>query len=432
MHIYFSGIGGTGIGPLAMIAQQAGFSVSGSDKQDSEYFRHLKQCGITNIHIGQDLEQIKGVHESQPIDWLVYSSAVPIENPDAPELQFCSDNNIKATRRDDFMNFVLDNGKLKLIGIAGTHGKTTTTAMTVWLAQQVGMKASHLLPAKTSFAEMGDYKQDSEYFILECDEFDRTFLSYKPYISLISGVDYDHPDIYLTRDDYQQAFRDYINQSNHTLLWQIDSAALQIKPSDSVTVLPDNESNLNQLRLFGLVNRRDAWLVIQAINRLTKHPVSDLIEHMNKFPGISRRFEKIADHVYSDYAHTPEKIRGAIQMSHEIADDKVVVIYEGLHNTRQHFIKDDLFNLFDSVKKFYVVPSYLAREDESLDLLTPSDIVRMTSQPNKGVATDKNENLKQIIITHQQAGDLVLCLTAGGGGSLDEWLRKEFKQDESA
>jgi N-methylhydantoinase B/oxoprolinase/acetone carboxylase alpha subunit len=74
----------------------------------------------------------------------------------------------------------------------------------------------------------------------------------------------------------------------------------------------------------------------------------------------------------------------------------------------------------------------LAREDESLDLLTPSDIVRMTSQPNKGVATDKNENLKQIIITHQQAGDLVLCLTAGGGGSLDEWLRKEFKQDESA
>lgn len=428
MHIYFSGIGGTGIGPLAMIAQQAGLSVSGSDKQDSDYFQHLLKNGLTNIHIGQDLEQITKIHETQPIDWLVYSSAVPIENPNAPELQFCRDNGIKTTKRDDFMNHILETSNLKLIGIAGTHGKTTTTAMTVWLAKQVGLSASHLLPAKTSFSEMGEYRQGSEYFILECDEFDRTFLSYKPFLSLISGVDYDHPDIYSTRDDYQSAFRDYINQSEHTVLWEIDSNALGLPPTETTTILPDNEISLNKLRLFGLVNRRDAWLVIQAIHRLTNLPVDELIEHMNKFPGISRRFEKIDEHLYSDYAHTPEKIRGAIQMAREIAGDKVIVVYEGLHNTRQHFIKEDLAHLFDDVKKLYVVPTYLAREDESLELLSPSDIVRLTSQPDKGVATDKNENLKQIIITHQQAGDLIVCLTAGGGGSLDEWLRREFQK----
>ncbi len=426
MHIYFSGIGGTGIGPLAMIAQQVGHNVSGSDKQDSDYFQHLSSHGITNIHVGQDLEQISVVHAGQPIDWLVYSSAVPIENPDAPELQFCRENGIKATKRDDFMNFILDEKQLKLIGIAGTHGKTTTTAMAVWLAQQVGLNTSHLLPAKTKFCEMGEYKQGSEYFILECDEFDRTFLSYSPYISIISGVDYDHPDIYSTRDDYQEAFRTFIGQSQHTITWQMDVEALQLQANDKITVLPDNEEKLNMLSLFGHVNRKDAWLVIQAIHRLTQSTIEELVGHMNKFPGVSRRFEKITEHVYSDYAHTPEKIKGAIQMAHELVGDNVVVIYEGLHNTRQHFIKEELVHLFDSVKKLYVVPSYLAREDESLELLSPSDIVRITSQPENGVATDKNENLKQIIAAHQQAGDMVLCLTAGGGGSLDEWLRQKF------
>jgi UDP-N-acetylmuramate--alanine ligase len=77
MHIYFSGIGGTGIGPLALIAHQAGFTVSGSDKQTSAYTAYLQKQGITNIRIGQTEEAIQGVHQNNPIDWFVYSSALP-------------------------------------------------------------------------------------------------------------------------------------------------------------------------------------------------------------------------------------------------------------------------------------------------------------------------------------------------------------------
>lgn len=85
MHIFFSGIGGTGIGPLAIIAHQAGHTVSGSDKQDSQYIHYLRGHGISDIHIGQSEEQIREVHEQSPIDWYVFSSAVAIEQPDAPE-----------------------------------------------------------------------------------------------------------------------------------------------------------------------------------------------------------------------------------------------------------------------------------------------------------------------------------------------------------
>ena len=91
MHIYFSGIGGAGIGPLALIASESGYTVSGSDKQDSQYIDYLREHGITNIHIGQTKEIIQKVHEETPIDWFVYTSALPLENPNAPELLFCKE-----------------------------------------------------------------------------------------------------------------------------------------------------------------------------------------------------------------------------------------------------------------------------------------------------------------------------------------------------
>jgi UDP-N-acetylmuramate--alanine ligase len=105
-----------------------------------------------------------------------------------------------------------------------------------------------------------------------------------------------------------------------------------------------------------------------------------------------------------------------------------VVVYEGLHNTRQHFIKEELVHLFDSVKHLYIVPSYLAREDQSLKLLTPDDLRLLLSAEAQTItdAAALDDNLRQTIITHLEAGDTVLCITAGGGNSLDEWLRTQF------
>jgi UDP-N-acetylmuramate--alanine ligase len=419
MHIFFSGIGGAGIGPLSMIAKQAGYTVSGSDKQDSSYIQYLQKHNVTNIHIGQTKEALQKVHAKNPIDWFVYSSAVAKENPDGAEMKFCEEQNIKISKRDELLNKILDDKKLKLIAIAGTHGKTTTTAMTVWLLQELGIPASHLLPAKTSFADMGHYEPGSEYFVYECDEYDRNFLSYHPYVSLITGIDWDHPDIYPTRENYYQAFVDFICQSTN----------VSAHPDDleRIGLSGERESiSLDQFTLAGEVNRKNGQLVVEAIGKITDKKTEELVSIINDFPGVSRRFEEIAPRLFTDYAHTPEKVRGALQLAHEVAGDNVVVVYEGLHNTRQHFIKEDLVHLFDSVKQLYIVPSYLAREDTSLEMLTPEKLVNLTSQPEKAVASQLNNKLKLSIQSHIDEGDLVLCLTAGGGDSLDEWLRKEF------
>jgi UDP-N-acetylmuramate--alanine ligase len=420
MHIYFSGIGGTGIGPLALIAKKAGYTVSGSDKQDSDYIQYLKANGVNDIHIGQEYDQIQMVHDNNPIEWFVHTSALSIENPNAPELKFCMDHGIKISKRDELINHIIAQKGLKIIAVAGTHGKTTTTAMLVWLFKATSTPVSYSIGAKISYGEMGEYDPSSEYFVYEADEFDRNFLQFSPYLSVIPGIAYDHPDIYPTQEEYNQAFRDFINQSDSVIAHPKDLEKLALKPQDNE--LPDE-------RLFelpGSVNRQNAQLAVLALQRLTSVELPNLMQHANAFPGVSRRFEKIADNLYTDYAHTPEKIEGALQLAREVAGDNVVVVYEGLHNTRQHFIKDQLTNLFTDAKKVYVVPSYLAREDESLEMLTPQKLCEIIQQPTEKVPSELDDKLSFSIKDEISSGNLVLCLTAGGGGSLDEWLRQNF------
>ena len=424
MHIFFSGIGGTGIGPLALIAKQAGYTVSGSDKQDSDYIHYLKKQGVNSIHIGQTQQSIEALHKKHPIDWYVYSSAVAIENPNAPELVFCKKANVKTSKRDDLLNHIITEKQLKMLAIAGTHGKTTTTAMLIWLCKQLSIPISYSVGAKLSFGEMGQFDAKSRYFIYEADEFDRNFLAFHPYLSIITGVAWDHPDIYPTRQDYQDAFTQFIGQSYQTIIWQSDQHALHLSENQRLLEVDEDDSKIQDIQLTGLVNRKNAWQVIQAVHLLTDAPVDELINHINQFPGLSRRFEIVAPNIYSDYAHTPEKIQGALQMAREKAGDNFVVVYEGLHNTRQHFIKKQLSHLFDDAPSVYIVPSYLAREDPKLQLLTPKDLAKLIGQQARPSALDNK--LKQEIKQHTKNGNLVLCLTAGGGGSLDEWLRKEF------
>lgn len=428
MHIFFSGIGGTGIGPLALVAKQAGYDVSGSDKQSSLYVEYLREHGITAVTIGQTVEDIARAHAENPIDWYVYSSAVAIEQPDAPEFQFCREHGIRMSKRDELLNEILQQKDLKLIAIAGTHGKTTTTAMTIWTFKQLGIPIGYILPAKSSFAEMGAYEAGAEYFVYECDEFDRNFLHFHPTLSLVTGIAWDHPDIYPTRGAYNQAFRDFLGQSAASVLWHSDVTRLQGEPGEADTVLQDDDAGLAQIQLAGEVNRRNAWQVAHALAPVTDASVEELLAILEQFPGVSRRFEQVASGLYSDYAHTPEKIRGALQLGHEVASENLVVVYEGLHNTRQHFIRDELVHLFDGVKHLYIVPSYLAREDESLELLTPEKLCGLlsTEAQNNAEPATLDDHLKQRLETHLDSGDTVLCLTAGGGGSLDEWLRREF------
>ncbi len=426
MHVYFIGIGGTAIGPLALIAKQAGYAVSGSDKQGSNYINYLKSQGINDISIGSDAVHIESLHQSRPIDLIVFSSAVSIENPNHPQIVFGRENDIKAVKRDELLNKIIEENGLKLIAVAGTHGKTTTTAMAIWLFKQAGIKASYSVGAKIPFGDMGHFDKQSEYFIYECDEFDRNFLAFQPYMSVITGIDHDHHEQYPSETDYQNAFKQFISQSKSQIIWQDDAEKIGLTEDKDTVILNESDKTLNTLSLPGLVNRKDAYQVIRALNKLNEMPIETLIGMMNKFPGVSRRFEKITDGLYSDYAHTVPKIEGCLQLSGEVSNN-VVIVYEPLTNRRQYFIRDQYKDLFKGVKKLYWVPSYLAREDPAQPVIKPQEFIDEINEPAEKEAAELNDELKSSIKKHLEAGDLVVCLSGGGGGSLDEWLRAEFK-----
>lgn len=426
MHIYFSGIGGAGIGPLAQIAHQADYQVSGSDQQPSGYINYLKKHGITNIHIGQDLDSIAKVHDQQPIDWLVHSSAVA---KDHPELAFCHEQGIKTSKRDELLNQILADKQLKLIAVAGTHGKTTTTAMVIWLFKQLGIPVSYSVGAKLSFGDMGHYDPKSEYFVYEADEFDRNFLAFEPAISLISGVSWDHHEIFPTREDYQAAFREFIDQSAHTFIWQEDADYLEIDKSERLTCVDSSDPEIDLLTLKGRYNRLDAWLAAAAVMRLTDAKGDELIAASNRFPGLSRRMEEIIPNLYSDYAHTPEKIRGAMSVARELADEsgqQLVVVYEPLTNRRQHYMLDEYTDVFSGADQVYWIPSYLAREDPDQRVIEPAELISHLSDPSIATPMQRDAELKSIIQKHLDAGEMVVGMAGGGGGSLDDWLRQEF------
>jgi UDP-N-acetylmuramate--alanine ligase len=431
MHIFFSGIGGTAIGPLALIAKQAGYTVSGSDKQDSQYIHYLHKHGITDIAIDQSYENIARVHNQESIDWFVYTSALPLENPDAPELRFCREQDIKISKRDELLNQVLQDTGLKLVAIAGTHGKTTTTAMVIWLFKQLGLPISYSVGAKISFGDMGVYEKGSQYFVYEADEFDRNFLNFEPHLSLISGVSWDHHEIFPTREEYQQAFRDFINQSTTTVLWQADYAYLGLDDGVSSRLLVQDASNteLDKIALKGLYNRQDAWLAVQAVHNLVSGPIDELIAHMGRFPGTNRRMEQLIPGLYTDYAHTPEKVRGAMSVALEMAAEsgqKLFVVYEPLTNRRQHYMIDDYKDCFAGAARVYWTPSYLAREDPSQRILPPEELISHLSDPSIASPASLDDSLREAIQKHLDDGDMVVAMAGGGGGSLDEWLRQQF------
>lgn len=324
MHIYFSGILGAGISALANLALDLGFVVSGSDPAFDQIYQNISQNPTAekllsrgvNISPRQDFEHIQSVFESSqksnPITWFVHTAAIKSDHPelvfvkdlqkslkqedssdsdvsdkdgfdssiDSQDSQSGSDgkfqNIFHIGKRDEFLNWLIKYKNLKMVAIAGTHGKTTTTAMLVWLFKSLKVPISYLVGSEISFGYSAHFDSKSRYFVFECDEFDRNFLHFYPEIAVIPSLDYDHQDIYPTQADYYQAFVDFFGQvKNHLILspsvplksfcddFGFESghgAAKNLKISNSF----DDQQILKSIKLPGLHNRQNAELILFA------------------------------------------------------------------------------------------------------------------------------------------------------------------------
>ncbi len=412
MRIYFSGLGGVGIGPLCEIARDADYDVLGSDMSD-------------NLMTGQDGSQIETAHLAAPIDWFVYTSALP---DDHPELVFARQHGIRASKRDEFLaEFIRERG-LKLIAIAGTHGKTTTTGLFLYAARELGIPLSYSIGTTISWGPSGAYDPASEYFVYECDEYDRNFLHFEPHISIITALDYDHVDTFTTVDDYKKAFVQFIQQSAYTFLWEKDRRYLG--EFDANYEAYDELMDLSHLTLAGKHVRQNAFLVQKVLEKLfcnEQKAMSNegIIAAINAFPGTGRRFEKLADNLYSDYGHHPAEIAATLQMAQELSNH-VVLVYQPHQNMRQHDVRDQYTDdVFAGASDIYWLPTYLSREDPSLETLTPEQLSAHISDRAKVHLAEPDDVLWDALQRHRDTGHLVLVM---GAGSIDGWVRQKRRE----
>lgn len=466
MQIYISGIGGSGLSSLAHLCLDLGFSVAGSDTDFSVGIEKLVARGLVFNH-GQDPKFIEKINSDSKIDYYIYTPALKQDNTEkikALELE------IPSGKQNFLINEILRLKSLKLIAVAGTHGKTTTTAMISWILKNLNIPISYIIGTEISFGNSGQYQNESQFLIYEADEYDRKFLDLKPEISLITSIDYDHPDTYPTQDSYYQAFRDFIDQSISLCYLYNENCFDLIATKNSVylrdwvsinqkkTFLISLEANWDEIKksikalikLPGRHNRLNGYLALQTVLNLFyldknyaklipdydldkkkdflkfKRKIADIL---NDFPGTSRRFEKISENIYSDYAHHPTEIAATLQLATEFIklntpDSKLIVIYQPHQNTRQHQIKAEYLKSFNLADKIIWLPTYLTRENPELNILTGTQLVEYSESKDKTEFLDFSEELFDKVSQEVQKKNLVLLL---GAGSIDSWFRDKIK-----
>ena len=276
-----------------MLAQDSGHHVVGSDMNVSSVSKDLEERGV-QISYMQDGNFIRQINEGGRIDVLVHTAAI---RPDHPELMYATEAGIEIVKRDDLLNRLIEDNALNMIAISGTHGKTTTTGMLMWLFEKLEIPYSHSIGSTVQFAPIGRYQEGSKLFIYE---------AFRPSASLITVIDYDHPDTYISQEDYDKAFADFISLSDMTVLWRDDLARFELGDKANIDVLDDqsyqhyNLPNSIGIKLAGAQNRRNATLVAEYVSRNHDVAMQTCVDFLNEFPGTDRRFEKIRDYLNKD------------------------------------------------------------------------------------------------------------------------------------
>ncbi len=403
------------MGPLALMAKQAGFKVYGSDLSKGAIYDELIKAGI-EVSIGEQDGEFLAKKLEEGVDWFCYTSAL-LE--DHAELVLAKKAGIKVTKRDELTAFLVAELGLKMVAVAGTHGKTTTTAMIIFASLKLGLPVSYIVGTTLGFAPSGAYHKGDKYFIYEADEYDRNFLKYHSWLAVIPAISYDHPDIYPTKEDYLEAFEQFKNQSERVIEF-----SEMYETSD--------------FRLAGEARRLDASLAAEAVFRMVQDEAEmrgedilfdsfGLVEILNKFPGVGRRFERIADGVYTDYAHHPEEIlatMGVLEDEKKLLGKKgIVVVYQPHQNTRQHEVRDGYFDVFKGADKIFWLPTYLTRENTDLPVLLPEELVKGLENQDVAEVAELNDELVERLKKYLAEGYLVALMTAGPA---DGWLREKF------
>ena len=434
--IHFVGIGGIGMSGIAEILINQGFEVSGSDLQLTEVTKRLQELGA-KVYEGHSAENVKDV------DVLVYSSAVV---PDNAEVKAASDRNIPIIKRAEMLaeTMRMHYG----IGIAGTHGKTTTTSMVGLTLTEGGIDPTIIVGGKLSGlggtnARLGN----GEFIVVEADEFDRTFLRLTPTIAALTTLDSEHLDTYKDLDDIKTAFIEFANKVPFYgfVVICLDEPALQdILPSINKTIFTYGTTAQADVRAvdvefegfssrYGVIYKGEELgeikLNLPGIHYVKNSLVAVTIgmelgidfkiikKALEKFTGVYRRFEvkyKNDILVLDDYAHHPTETSATLAGIRAAWDRRLVVVFQPHLYSRTRDFYQEFGRSFLNSDVFICTDVYPARE-KPLDGVSGELITNITKKyghKNVHYVPDKKD-VPQKLAELKKEDDIIITMGAG-------------------
>ncbi len=439
-HVHIVGIGGAGMSPLARILAERGDTVTGSDAEANSVAASLTAMGVHVFH-GHHARNIAGA------DLVAYTAAA---RPDNPELLAAASQGIRTIRGADLLAELME-GK-KAICVAGTHGKTTTTAMIASILTDAGSDPSYVVGGEPRDLPASGHHGSGPCFVAEADEFDRRFLSLRPWIAVITSMDLDHPDCYPTRGDLRAAFAAFVAriQPNGWLVACADDpevrslAAAHRGGVVTYGLEPDRPWHAETVRLsaaggstFSLV-RAGAQSVAVRLSVPGRHNVSNAVaalaasnlegvdvrsaaSSLAKFHGVKRRFEAVGEAMgatlIDDYAHHPAEIRATLAAARaRYPERRIVAVHQPHTYSRLKALLTDFAVAFGDADIVLVTDIYASRESDTLGIHA-RDLVGAMRHPAVTYAGDLPESaamLSQIV----KSGDVVITLGAGNINSV--------------
>ena len=435
-RIYFIGIGGIGMSALARYFNTQGVFVSGYDKTPTALTDSLVEEGIS-IHFEDDLNQI-----DKAATVIVYTPAIPSEHK---ELNFYRDNGYLVVKRSDVLQWVTENAFT--IGIAGTHGKTTTTSMTAHILRHTGYGCNAFLGGIASNYDTNFWSHEKNVVVVEADEYDRSFLKLSPNIAVITAVDPDHLDIYGTAEEVLKAFGQYADKIkpggtliqkfgttvetsatdktistygyNHTEAGY-HSNALKVVDGSYVfdLVHPNGVLKNVVLNMGGLHNVENAIAAI-AIALCLGIEDEKIIAAVADFKGVKRRFEykvKTANKVLiDDYAHHPEELSALISGVKSIfPNQKMVLVFQPHLYSRTQDQSAGFSATLDQADEVILLPIYPARElpipGVTSDMLLSAMTIEKKQVMSKEQLLAWAATTEDKLIVMAGAGDIDVCI----------------------
>jgi UDP-N-acetylmuramate--alanine ligase len=439
--IHFVGIAGAGMSALAEMLMESGAVVSGCDNHPGAIGERLRARGA-DIQVGQNPAHLDG-----RVAAVITTSAVPLDHP---ELLAAREAGIPVLKRAQALGAFVNQGTV--VGVAGTHGKTTTTAMTTAVLAEAGMEPTGFVGGTVPGWESGLYRGGDQLFVVEADEYDRSFLTLKPTVAVITTLEADHLDVYGSLEGVEEAFLEFINlvpvEEGSIVVCGDDAGArrlserarrgvdvttygtepdaqvravdIEMRGRNSRFRVRDRGEELGELALgvTGYHNIRNA-LAATSVALALGAPFEATQRALSRFAGVERRFQELGRvrgvTVVDDYAHHPTEIRATLSAARSAyAGQRLIAVFQPHLYTRTRDFAGAFGSALASADVVWITDVYPAREAP-----IPGVTGELVAAATRGAQAARVEyepdytQLPERISAEARSGDVVVVMGAG-------------------